>query len=137
MLLFIYRLGIRRTALGLTNGLIRNNVLSANSAKSNSYQSSQARLKIASSWCAASMLRSEWIQVDFGRTVSLTGIATQGDPNAASDRYIDLFYLQRSDDGASFLDVKFIGGTLVGTLLLCNSSCLSYFFPKVFMLIFS
>ena len=63
MILAIYVLGIRRTALGLTNGLIRNIELSAKSAKSNSVddQSSQARLKITSSWCAASNSQSEWL----------------------------------------------------------------------------
>ena len=115
MILAIYVLGIRRTALGLTNGLIRNIELSAKSAKSNSVddQSSQARLKITSSWCAASNSQSEWLQVDFGRTVSLTGIATQGDPDTASTSFVGQFYFERSDDGSSFSDVHYIGGRLV------------------------
>ena len=119
MLLFIYRLGIRRTALGLTNGLIRNTELSAKSAKSDGVddQSSQARLKITSSLCAASSSESEWFQVDFGRTVSLSGIATQGDPDTASTSFVGQFYLEKSDDGTSFSDVEYIGGRLVGITL--------------------
>ncbi len=52
----------------------------------------KGRLSDTSCWCANTNAANEYLQIDFGKIVTITGIAIQGNPTAASwvkDFYMD------------------------------------------------
>eukprot|EP00794_Sanderia_malayensis_P007980 gene7980-8837_t len=96
-----------RTPLGMSNGLIKNNQITATSRFDNNWPSdgSAGRLRVTGNrWCSARPLNyTDYLQVDFKRIATLTGIATQGDDGVST--YVKKFYLQVSLDGATYNDV--------------------------------
>ncbi len=66
-------------------------LLSASSSKSG-YESMKGRLSGPSCWCSNTNASNEYIQIDFGAIVTITGIAVQGSPTTQSwvkDFYMD------------------------------------------------
>eukprot|EP00794_Sanderia_malayensis_P017289 gene17289-19017_t len=96
-----------RPPLGMTNGLIKNSQITATSRYRNDWRwdGSTGRLRVTGNrWCSAQPLNyQDYLQVDFRRIVTLTGIATQGDDGY--NHYVKKFYLQVSLDGATYNDV--------------------------------
>ena len=98
---------IQRKPLGLSTGRIPStNISSSTSFNSNQnfeYAPSQVRFNTASSWCGSDngTWKSDWLQVDFGEQVNLTGIAVQGIHDKPEDILAE-FHLQMSDDGVEF-----------------------------------
>lgn len=72
------------SAQGMESRVIHDKALQASTSISRSYYPGQARLhNVASSrgygaWCARSDDQSPWIQIDLGKMIRVTGIATQG-----------------------------------------------------------
>ena len=63
---------------------------------------SQARLRTPSCWCGSNgKWLEDWVQVDLGNRLQITGIAVQGDPIYPPND-IEELYLQLSDDGVVF-----------------------------------
>ena len=61
------------------------------SSNQNGKAASSARLNDASScWCASTNDGSQYLQIDFGKPVTLAGVAIQGNPNA--DSWVKDFY---------------------------------------------
>eukprot|EP00794_Sanderia_malayensis_P008095 gene8095-8963_t len=52
----------------------------------------KGRLSGALSWCANTNNANEYIQIDFGKTITMTGIAVQGNPTASS--WVNDFYVE-------------------------------------------
>ncbi len=103
-----------RQPLGIANGRIPSSNISASSSYGSKWGPSQARLNTASSWCggANGTWLSDWIQVDFGETVNITGIAIQGNYDDAADLVLG-FYLQLSEDGILFMNHTDSSGKLL------------------------
>ena len=96
--------------MGISNGIIKNDQITATSKYLPAYQAYTARLKLTGArWCSAMSLDeplnySDYLQVDFKANVTLTGIATQGD-DAYDANYVRRFYLEVSLNGFHYKNV--------------------------------
>ncbi|EDO36507.1 predicted protein, partial [Nematostella vectensis] len=66
--------------LGMERHSIADHLLSASSERDSRHAAKHARLNSNSAWCSARSEFAKYLQVDFGRHVEITGIATQGHP---------------------------------------------------------
>ena len=99
-----------RVPLGMSNGFIKNDQITATSKYATDNYAYTARLKLTGiRWCSAlkssGVDYSEYVQVDFKSVVTLTGVATQGDDNYNLN-YVKKYYLAVSMDGSTYSDVK-------------------------------
>jgi len=62
------------------------------------------RLYGDASWCSKVQSNTEFLQVDLGKMVTLTGIATQGDKTM--DKWVKTYTLKYSIDGSVWADYK-------------------------------
>uniref|UniRef100_A0A6I8QQ06 Coagulation factor V (proaccelerin, labile factor) n=1 Tax=Xenopus tropicalis TaxID=8364 RepID=A0A6I8QQ06_XENTR len=91
--------------LGMENGIIKDEQITASSYKSSWYSSwvpSLARLnKVGKSnaWQAKSNNNQQWLQIDFLMTKRITGITTQGAKALTTDMYVKSYSIQYSDNG--------------------------------------
>ncbi|XP_048586831.1 sushi, von Willebrand factor type A, EGF and pentraxin domain-containing protein 1-like isoform X3 [Nematostella vectensis] len=69
-----------RRPLGMERHSIADHLLSASSERDSRHAAKHARLNSNSAWCSARSEFAKYLQVDFGRHVEITGIATQGHP---------------------------------------------------------
>ena len=89
----------KRIPLGMQSGFIRTNQITANSSYNNlsNYRPGQARFGLKVHWCGNQIgkvkAERDYHQVDFGKPVILTGIATQGDYDHAPN-FVKKFYLE-------------------------------------------
>ena len=73
---------------------------------------SSARLNGASSsWCASSNNVNQYLQIDFGKTLTITGIAVQGNPIA--DSWVKDFYFDYGKDLNSLVTYQEYGASKV------------------------
>ena len=93
----------------MSNGFIKNDQITATSEYLTNYYGYTARLKLTGTrWCSvkkSNVVYSEYVQVDFKSIVTLTGVATQGDDNWATN-YVKKYYLEVSIDGSHYSEVK-------------------------------
>ena len=96
-------------AFGLASGMVPNERISASTTYNSSnnfnhYGASQARLGIASFWCGSDKAtwKDDWIQVEFGDSEQITGIAVEKGWENNPHGILSEFYLQFSDDGITF-----------------------------------
>ncbi|CAH3128101.1 unnamed protein product [Pocillopora meandrina] len=93
-------------ALGLESGLITDQQITASSSWSKSLGKQNARLnQLAargkkSSWSAQSNDLNQWLQIDFGRNVKITKLATQG-RNDYGDQWVKSYTLAYSAEGSN------------------------------------
>ena len=67
------------------------------SSSQNGKGAASARLSdTSSSWCASSNDQSQYLQIDFGKVLTMTGIAVQGNPTA--DSWVKDFYFDYGMD---------------------------------------
>ncbi len=64
--------------------------LSASSAKTGK-EAANGRLSGTSSWCANTNKNSEYLLTDFGKVMTLSGLAVQGDPT--KNKWVKEFYI--------------------------------------------
>ena len=62
------------------------------------------RGRYVGAWCARHNNHNQWLQVDLGRTMKITGIATQGRQDA--DQWVTAYWVLYSLDGFHFAQVK-------------------------------
>ena len=68
----------------------------------NTHEGYQARLNNNQCWCSATAQQSnQWVRVDLKHPMSITGIATQGDPNWPPN-FVTKFNLRYSVDGNNY-----------------------------------
>ena len=107
-------LDFSRVPLGMSNGFIRNDQITATSQYDSNNYGYTARLKLTGiRWCSvmkSTVDYTEYVQVDFKSVVTLTGVATQGD-DGYNTNYVRKYYLQVSTDGSLYNDVKETNGT--------------------------
>ena len=73
---------------------------------------SSARLNdTSSSWCASSNDQSQYLQIDFGKVLTMTGIAVQGNPTA--DSWVKDFYFDYGMDLSSLVTYQEYGANKV------------------------
>ena len=100
-------------SLGMETHLIKDAQITASSEWDSNHAAIQARLNFKESkgkrgaWSALSNDYNQWIQVDLGSYIKLTGIATQG-RNGANE-WVTKYQLQYSDDGVNFQYYKEAG----------------------------
>ncbi|XP_031560186.1 EGF-like repeat and discoidin I-like domain-containing protein 3 [Actinia tenebrosa] len=90
--------------LGMRVGKIPNSAITASSQYNAQYGPQKARLNGRLSWIARLNRRDQFLQVDFGRATKVTGIATQGRPNA--HQWITRYTLSFSQDGTVWTQYK-------------------------------
>ncbi|KAL9989269.1 hypothetical protein ACROYT_G003802 [Oculina patagonica] len=66
--------------LGLKNRMIFSHQLSASSERDSRHRAKHGRLHGSSAWCSARSSFPKYFQIDFGRTMEVTAVATQGHP---------------------------------------------------------
>ena len=92
----------------MANGYIPKSRLTAFSSDDSNSGPEQARLGVNTRWSGGnpgSGFVNDYHQVDFGKVVMLTGIATQGDPGNVND-FVKKFYLGIGNSSSSFTEVK-------------------------------
>ena len=62
------------------------------------------RGRYVGAWCARHNNHNQWLQVDLGRTMKISGIATQGRQDA--DQWVTSYWVEFSSDGLHFSRVK-------------------------------
>uniref|UniRef100_A0A8C3VL27 F5/8 type C domain-containing protein n=1 Tax=Catagonus wagneri TaxID=51154 RepID=A0A8C3VL27_9CETA len=91
--------------LGMENKAISDTQITASSHLSNifaTWSPSQARLHLqgrTNAWRPQVSNAKEWLQVDFQRTVKVTGISTQGAKSLLTSMYVKEFLVSSSQDG--------------------------------------
>lgn len=92
--------------IGMENGKIRNQQLSASSQWDTNHGARLGRLnrkrtgRLAGAWCAKVGNHHQWFQVYLGRPRKLTGVATQG--RSDYNQWVTKYLLSYSLDGANF-----------------------------------
>lgn len=99
------------TPLGLRNGRLRNNKITA-SSEYNVYHSARLgrlghhkRGRYVGAWCAKHNNKNQWLKVDFGRPMKITKIATQGRQDAA--QWVTYYRVSSSLDGIHWQVYRF------------------------------
>ena len=85
----------------MQNGLIPDSAISASSQSSSDRGARNGRLGNSKSWTAVNKNNKQWLQVDFGRVVEITQIATQGREGAKE--WVKEYHLQYSNEGSQFV----------------------------------
>ena len=83
------------SSLGVEDGRIQAPQMRASSEVDASHAAGFGRLYGSSSWCSALSSSSEYLQVDLGQMMTVTGVATQGDPT--SDKWVTRYSVQFGD----------------------------------------
>jgi len=83
--------------MGMKSGHVRNNMVSASSYRDSHHAPQKARLDSSSCWLAATNDKDQYIEVDFLKAVHLTGLTTQGRPDAPS--FVTSYTVEHSTDG--------------------------------------
>ena len=100
---FLWEACTGETALGLESGLVTFQQMTASSTFKKNHGPSNGRLNHAAAngktgaWSAGANDANQWLQVDFGRNVRITKLATQGRQDY--DQWVKTFTLSYSVDG--------------------------------------
>ena len=88
-------------AVGVSNtGIILDSQITGSSEYSSSYKTYYGRLydTRGKGWCSRNgRSNSDWLQIDFGKTIQVCGVATMGDVDG--DEWTTVFKLSFSTDG--------------------------------------
>ena len=97
-------------SLGFQNGRIKNSAFKASSNYNQFHIAWLGRLhrpkrgRYVGAWCARHNNRNQWLQVDLGRTMKISGIATQGRQEA--DQWVTAYWVLYGFDGVHFVRYK-------------------------------
>ena len=86
--------------LGMENGQILNESITASSQENENAGPENARLNFTGAWSPYNIFKNQWLQVDFGAETRVTGISTQGHHDF--DTWVESYTLRYSDDGLNF-----------------------------------
>lgn len=96
--------------VGIQSGRIKNGQITASSVYNKYHAAWLARLyrtrrgSYVGAWSARHNNHNQWLQIDFRRSMKVTGIATQGRHD--SDQWVTAYYIYYSMDGVYFSKVK-------------------------------
>ena len=85
--------------LGLQTDLIPDSAMKANSYQSG-YPPKAGRLNSHVGWCSQHNAYSDYLQIDFGKVMKITRMATQG--RYSADQWVKKYILSFSLDGSAF-----------------------------------
>ena len=88
----------------MQNGLIGDSAITASTEHLTTRAANGQLNHVAGYWKAATTDQLQWFQVDFGKTVDITQICTQGSPNF--NEWVKTYYLSYSVDGLTYKDYK-------------------------------
>ena len=108
--------------LGVGDGRIKDSQMTSSSFHSSTLSTARGRLYGSTSWSARKNDQNQWIQVDLGRTETVTGVATQGRRNAR--QWVKTYSLSHSLDGKTFETCKVTGKDKV--IFFAKNSNLTY-----------
>ena len=100
----------RAKPLGMENGKIRDDQITASSIYSSYYRPRNGRLNFKATtnrhgaWASGPLDLNQWLQVDFKRSTLITGISTQGRQDA--NEHVTTYTISSSDDGKNFHSFK-------------------------------
>ena len=108
--------------LGLQNGRVQDSQITASSYISSNLKPFNGRLnavpiqgRSSGAWRSDLKDKNPWIQVDFLRPVTVTGILTQG--RKGNDQYVTKYDLKYSDDGKTWKKHPKVCGYSLGNIL--------------------
>ena len=110
-LLFVLLGALCNTPLGLQNGRLPNSRITSSSEYNVYHAARLGRLglhkrgRYVGAWCARHNNRNQWIKVDFGGTMKITKIATQGRQDAA--QWVTYYRVSSSLDGVHWQVYRF------------------------------
>ena len=94
------------TAVGLQSGRLKNKAFAASSSFNKLHAPFLGRLhrrkrgRFVGAWCARHNNHNQWLQVDLGRTMKITGIVTQGRQDR--DQWVTAFWVYYGLNGVQF-----------------------------------
>lgn len=94
-------------SLGVTDGKVPDDCISASSSLDDNHSPSQCRLNTKeegekmAGWAAKDNDENQWIQIDFGRLAEITKVSTQG-KGGESTHHVTSYLLSFSTDGENF-----------------------------------
>ena len=122
-------------ALGLQNGRIRNNQITASSEVNRYHAAWIGRLgrvkagRYIGAWCPKHRNHNQWFKVDFRRLMKITKIATQGRQDAG--HWVTSYYLSSSVDNVHWAIYRFRSANKVFSrisTIVCSSAMIT---PKI------
>ena len=123
--LFLSTARFSANPVGMKNGKIKNRAVTASSFLNNYHAPWLARLRrirrgrYVGAWVSRYNNHNQWLQVDLGRTMKVTGIETQGRQD--SSQWVTAYYVLYSSDGVYFAQVKhWWNAVKVGFVINCN-----------------
>ena len=114
----------------MQNGRIRATQITASSSWDKNHSPNNGRLFFRrtgsrmGAWCARHNNRYQWLSVDFGRTMRVVKIATQGRQDYR--QWVTQYYLSYSQDGAHFAEFKINSNRKVSDIVLLAIQNLSF-----------
>ena len=96
--------------LGMENGQIRDDQITASSIYNSYYLPRNGRLNFKATtgrkgaWASGPLDLNQWFQVDFQRSTNITGISTQGRQDL--NEHVKTYTISSSDDGKNFHSFK-------------------------------
>ena len=114
----------------MQNGRIRATQITASSSWDKNHSPNNGRLFFRrtgsrmGAWCARHNNRYQWLSVDFGRTMRVVKIATQGRQDYR--QWVTQYYLSYSQDGAHFAEFKINSNRKVSDIVVLGVQNLSF-----------
>ena len=108
----IFPAALCNRALGMQNGRVRNNKITASSSYNRGLATWRSRLNKPYAWCAKHNNHNQWLKVDFGRSTKVTGIALQGRSN--THQWVTRYYVHSSLDGVHWATYRHRSNNKVG-----------------------
>ena len=102
--------GCVESSLGMENGAIPDNKLTASTEQSANTPAKNGRVNYASgsSWCARTSDTNPYLQIDLQTLHIICAVSTQG--NSQADQWVKTYTLQLSTDGITWTHYKELGG---------------------------
>ena len=98
------------TALGMQNGMVSDNHISASSIWNKGHRAANGRLHFhagngrTGAWSAKHNNKNQWLQINLGQRMKITRVATQGRQDA--NQWVTKYTLSYSDNGVVFTKYK-------------------------------
>ena len=90
--------------VGNERGVNRNFGITASSILDNAHIASYSRLYDYASWCSSLASAPQYLEIDFRKVVTVTGVATQGDATSSSDKWVTSYAISYGYDGQTWIN---------------------------------
>ena len=90
--------------MGNERGVNQRFGIRASSILDNAHKASFSRLYGAASWCSSLASAPQYLEVDFRKVVTVTGVATQGDATSSSDKWVTSYAISYGYDKQTWIN---------------------------------